>query len=335
MENCVLHSEGLMMIWYISGTRFLLLVGQTAKPRDGSEGKKPKTSIHLLRFGDEECVRNISHIPLSKQETDAESKGNIANPKIHFFRAFFWTKWHFFYYVHSAMLEMSFVTWKPFEEHENIGKHQQGFVKWLACCLPAFAGLVYSAPLSPEFADICFKWDKVKRKRRVCRFKWRFWRRLSDESLAGPPRTFWVITQISCRVEMRRGVMCCFISRHPFMAPQKTQRWPCCVLCGIAYLLGPTTAASITPGDAFKRCSAYTRSINDSFVKGEVKQLGRRSSRCEGSSPRAWKGGEEGEQLLLLLFTAPAWGLRPFKTSLSWLLQQSFLLTGAAPCYPL
>lgn len=64
------------------------------------------------------------------------------------------------------------------------------------------------------------------------------------------------------------------------------------LLLGMPYLLGPTTAAGVTPGDALKKGGAAgAPPISDSFGGGEVKQLWRTASSCEGSRPDAWTGG--------------------------------------------
>lgn len=120
--------------------------------------------------------------------------------------------------------------------------NELGSVKCHACYLPEFPGLLHCAPLSPEsptFALSGIKWsESVKQVD------------LNGDSLDGwsmsllqgldARRTGWLITQIRYRVKIHRGVIRCFISTHPPLALLETHCWPCCALCGIPDLSGPS-----------------------------------------------------------------------------------------------
>lgn len=129
----------------------------------------------------------------------------------------------------AGMLKMSsFVTWKPSEERENIWDaptKNEGSVKWRACYLPTFTGLVYSALLSPAFALSGIKWSENAKQVDLngdCGDSWA----MSLLREADAPWTGWLITQISCRVKIHRGVIRCLVSRRPFAALLKARRWP-------------------------------------------------------------------------------------------------------------
>lgn len=158
-------------------------------------------------------------------------------------------------------------------------------VKGRACYLPEFPGLLHSAPLSPEsptFALSGIKWSESVKQVDLNGDSGDGWSMSLLQGLDAR-RTGWLITQIRCRVKIHRGVIRCFISTHPPVALLKTLCWPCCALCGIPDLSGP----SISPANAcfLLHFTLSAPSINDSFWKVRSDSREGRCPDVRGAAP--------------------------------------------------